>query len=74
MCDQGEFNSGKSSVINALLGKRYLAEGVLPTTNEIALLKYADNDAKKERSERHADGHFMYYLPVELLKEVSFPS
>ena len=46
----------------------------MPTTNEIALLKYADDDAKKERSERHADGHFMYYLPVELLKEVSFPS
>ncbi|GFR42465.1 hypothetical protein Agub_g3373, partial [Astrephomene gubernaculifera] len=37
----GEFNSGKSSVINALLGRRYLAEGILPTTNEISILKYA---------------------------------
>ena len=36
----GEFNSGKSSIINALLGKRYLAEGILPTTNEISVLKY----------------------------------
>ncbi|GAX76843.1 hypothetical protein CEUSTIGMA_g4289.t1 [Chlamydomonas eustigma] len=34
----GEFNSGKSSVINALLGKKYLAEGILPTTNEISIL------------------------------------
>ena len=39
----GEFNSGKSSVINALLGERYLADGILPTTNEISLL--AGDDA-----------------------------
>lgn len=35
----GEFNSGKSSVINALLGGKFLAEGILPTTNEISILK-----------------------------------
>ncbi len=28
----GEFNSGKSAVINALLGQRLLEEGVTPTT------------------------------------------
>ncbi|HSB05755.1 MAG TPA: dynamin family protein, partial [Thermodesulfobacteriota bacterium] len=28
----GEFNSGKSAVINALLGQRLLEEGVIPTT------------------------------------------
>lgn len=36
----GEFNSGKSTVINALLGTRFLAEGILPTTNEISILKF----------------------------------
>ena len=36
----GEFNSGKSSIINALLGGRFLAEGILPTTNEISVLKH----------------------------------
>lgn len=36
----GEFNAGKSSVINALLGGRFLREGVLPTTNEISVLRY----------------------------------
>lgn len=36
----GEFNSGKSTVINALLGRRFLAEGILPTTNEISILKF----------------------------------
>ena len=28
----GEFNSGKSAFINALLGERFLSEGVTPTT------------------------------------------
>ena len=37
----GEFNSGKSTVINALLGSKYLEEGILPTTNEISILKHA---------------------------------
>ena len=36
----GEFNSGKSSIVNALLGGRFLAEGILPTTNEISVLKW----------------------------------
>ena len=36
----GEFNSGKSTVINALLGTKFLAEGILPTTNEISVLKF----------------------------------
>lgn len=35
----GEFNSGKSSLINALLGKRYLKEGVLPTTDTLHLIR-----------------------------------
>ncbi len=31
----GEFNAGKSALINALLGERVLAEGVTPTTSKI---------------------------------------
>lgn len=38
----GEFNSGKSSFINALLGSQVLAEGVTPTTDRITLLRYGD--------------------------------
>ena len=45
----GEFNSGKSTVINALLGSKYLEEGILPTTNEISILKHAE---RKESTER----------------------
>ena len=46
----GEFNSGKSSVVNALLGAPFLEEGILPTTNEISILRYTDeDDASVER-------------------------
>jgi hypothetical protein len=36
----GEFNSGKSAFINALVGSPLLAEGVTPTTTHIQLLRY----------------------------------
>ena len=43
----GEFNSGKSTLINALLGGRYLEDGILPTTNEIAVLKFQLEEGEK---------------------------
>ncbi|OVA06676.1 Thiamine phosphate synthase [Macleaya cordata] len=68
----GEFNSGKSTVINALLGSRYLKEGVVPTTNEITLLCYAELDTfEQERCERHPDGQFICYLPAPILKKMN---
>ena len=63
----GEFNAGKSSVINAMLGDKFVAEGILPTTNEIAMLRYG---ARKSR-EQTEDGFFNVDLPAELLKQVS---
>lgn len=39
----GEFNHGKSSFVNALLGKPVLAVGVTPTTAQIHHLKYASS-------------------------------
>ena len=36
----GEFNAGKSALINALLGQRLLEEGVTPTTTRIHLVKH----------------------------------
>nr|XP_024371207.1 probable transmembrane GTPase FZO-like, chloroplastic isoform X2 [Physcomitrium patens] len=68
----GEFNSGKSSIINALLGKRYLKEGVLPTTNEITVLRHStDGGDAEEREERHPDGHFLRFLPANILKQMN---
>ncbi len=38
----GEFNSGKSAFINALLGERFLPEGVTPTTAQIHILHHGE--------------------------------
>lgn len=47
----GEFNSGKSALINALLGERVLEEGVTPTTADVQLLRHADQPAGLETGE-----------------------
>lgn len=39
----GEFNAGKSTFLNSLLGSRYLKEGVLPTTSKICVLRHASD-------------------------------
>jgi len=58
-------------VINALLGERYLKDGVVPTTNEITFLRYNDLDIEKQRCERYPDGQYICYLPAPILREVS---
>lgn len=63
----GEFNAGKSAVINALLGERVLEEGVTPTTSRIELLRYGP-----ERSRTPAGGGYEdITLPVPLLREMT---
>ena len=47
-------------VINALLGDRYLEEGILPTTNEISVLKFAEDGVGS--MEQNADGFFVRRL------------
>jgi len=41
-CVVGEFNAGKSALLNALLGTSSCAEGVLPTTDTVTLIKHPD--------------------------------
>lgn len=36
----GEFNAGKSTLINAFLGEKMLATGVLPTTSHVNVIRY----------------------------------
>ncbi|XP_042387242.1 probable transmembrane GTPase FZO-like, chloroplastic isoform X1 [Zingiber officinale] len=68
----GEFNSGKSTVINALLGRRYLKEGVVPTTNEITLLLHSETEsANHSHCERNPDGQFICYLSSPILKQMN---
>ena len=63
----GEFNAGKSAVINALMGDRYLAEGVIPTTSQLFLVRYGP---EVSRSITH-DDIAVVHLPVEWLQEVN---
>jgi small GTP-binding protein len=50
----GEFNAGKSALINTLLGADLLEEGVTPTTTSINILKYGPT-----RSERWVGQHVL---------------
>jgi len=63
----GEFNSGKSAFINALLGQKLLKEGVTPTTTQINVLRFGDIQERRVESEN------LHTLtaPVELLAELN---
>ena len=63
----GEFNSGKSSFINALLGERVLPEGVTPTTDRINLLRHGP-----EITERPLEAYLLERThPADLLRELN---
>ncbi len=62
----GEFNSGKSAFINALLGQRVLEEGVTPTTAEIHLLRHGP----ELKIEPAAPGLRIVTAPVEMLRDI----
>lgn len=47
----GEFNAGKSSVLNALFGEVIMEEGPIPTTAKINILSYAEEPLDRQRSE-----------------------
>jgi len=46
----GEFNAGKSSLINALLGADVMREGVTPTTDRVTLVQHGEEERFEERS------------------------
>ncbi|MCQ3929815.1 MAG: hypothetical protein DPW16_05105 [Chloroflexi bacterium] len=45
----GEFNAGKSTFINALLGDELLPMGITPTTEVIELIRYSDRKSKEPK-------------------------
>src|SRR6266540_5078408 len=63
----GEFNSGKSSFINALLGDKVLAEGVTPTTDRITLLRYGAEPGETSLEEFLLERDF----PADVLKRLT---
>jgi small GTP-binding protein len=62
----GEFNSGKSAIINALVGTKVAQEGVTPTTAQINVLQYGDT---LDRTVREANLHVIT-APAEILREI----
>ena len=63
----GEFNAGKSALINAILGEKVLQEGVTPTTSRVTLLKWGE----KMTEQIVDDGFAIVTYPLPLLKQVS---
>ena len=47
----GEFNAGKSTLVNALFGRRVMEEGPVPTTDKITVLRHGEADATHRRSD-----------------------
>ncbi len=63
----GEFNSGKSAFINALLGDPVMEEGVTPTTAMINLLRFGPTHATNVTPE----GIVEHTYPARFLRDIS---
>jgi small GTP-binding protein len=63
----GEFNSGKSAFINALVGAEVMPEGVTPTTAVINLLRFGDQPSEAVLP----DGIIARTFPVDFLEEIT---
>lgn len=62
----GEYNSGKSTFINAVLGDEVFAMGDLPTTRAISILRYGDAGPP----ELVRDNMYLYHYPLDLLRDL----
>jgi len=62
----GEYNSGKSTFINALLGDEVFAMGDLPTTRAISILRFGD----AAPPEALGENMYLYHYPLDLLRDL----
>lgn len=63
----GEFNSGKTSFLNAMLGDKLLAEGVTPTTDQIHIIRHGDEIRKRPIGQEM----LVLEMPVDWLQEIN---
>ncbi len=63
----GEFNAGKSALVNALLGAKVLQEGAVPTTTRVTLVKHGDAIRENVSPEDLA----IVTYPLDLLREIN---
>jgi small GTP-binding protein len=62
----GEYNSGKSTFINALLGDEVFAMGDLPTTREIAILRFGEVGSPTAIG----DHTLLFHYPLDVLRDL----
>ena len=62
----GEYNSGKSTFINALLGDEVFAMGDLPTTRAISILRYGEPGTPEPAGEHLR----VYRYPLDVLRDL----
>jgi small GTP-binding protein len=62
----GEYNTGKSTFINALLGDEVFAMGDLPTTREIAILRFGNAGAPEAIGEHT----LLFHYPLDVLRDL----
>ncbi|HSP15910.1 MAG TPA: dynamin family protein [Thermoanaerobaculia bacterium] len=63
----GEFNAGKSSLINALFGVKLRVEGPIPVDDRISLLRYGETDSLKQISDFVVE----QFYPVDFLRNIT---
>jgi small GTP-binding protein len=63
----GEFNAGKSSLINALFGARLRTEGPIPVDDVISILRHAEQPSMRKVS----DYVIEQFYPIEFLRNIT---
>jgi small GTP-binding protein len=63
----GEFNAGKSSVLNSIFGQKLMEEGPIPTTAKVTILRYGEAPSERPLSEFVVER----FLPADLLKHLN---
>jgi small GTP-binding protein len=63
----GEFNAGKSSLINALFGAKLRTEGPIPVDDVISILRFSEQASMKRLSDYVVE----QFYPVELLRNIT---
>ncbi len=63
----GEFNAGKSACINALLHNPVLEEGVIPTTQQVSIVRYGEI-----KEQQQIEGNILEITyPADFLRDIS---
>jgi small GTP-binding protein len=63
----GEFNAGKSSLINALFGQKLRVEGPVPVDDQITVLRHGSSEDDRTISDYLVERHY----PIEFLTNIT---